>query len=718
LLALPLILLGWLLASVLAPRAGFLERVAYTLLFTLSAVPLVAYQLALAMPAFVSGGLLMAVCGAFLLGLAWPAWRAGRGLLPPKPEPWELGVLALGLGLGAFTWLHHSDAELWLSLGSYLQTDKAKCFYMQTLSFVPELNAGRDPAMVRRAYEIISTPGNSMFTACWMPVAGPWTFKLLQAAFHLLLFLFGTLLLKRWTGSLLVAVVVACFAVLNPYTLWIEVLDRNVYVFALTPALLYTLVVHRNQSLLHGLLFGLMGGLGLRFLPLLFLVSAVLIYAEQRQPWRRWVLAAVGVVLAFAFELPHLQHHGFHSMGEAAAVPGLLEGLRTPMLPHANGSYYIAFMLAQLGWGVAALALYGAVRWLRDRPVTGVALALMVLTPLIVLAGQRDWIEHDKTRIFIMSLWPVLCFFAYGLKGLMARAGWGPRFGALAVAVVAVVAVDFGARAVTAQPDSTSLDRKPTYQRETPAFLAHLQAGFAPSGLLPNYGPMADKLRWRRKWAEAQLIAVGMLSGQESPWIERWLDPTDLESPPPLGPPEGASGFTSLSLDLERLVTEPDAAVVVGDSEARYLVDYADPGSIFDIHHKQVAVSWQEQALPVTVLAQRQDIQVLRELPLDLNAFVTLEVDELGFQKVNLVQYELFPSRRPHGLASAMTALPWSDTDPVVHLRIPEDMRVVVRCWLVNPSEGVPHRIDGWFIELEDGEAHVRFAYGEPESYL
>ena len=710
--------MGWILASVLTPRSGFLERVAYALLFTLGAVPFVAYQVALATPTFISVGLLAVVSGAWLAAFAWPAWRLGRGLAPPRPQRWELGILALGLALGVITWLHHSDAELWLSLGSYLRTDKAKCFYMQTFSFVPELNGGRDPAMVRRAFEIISTPGNSSFTASWMAALGPWTFKFLQAAMHTVLVLFGALLLHRWTGSLLVAVVVCTFAVLNPYTLWIEVLDRNLYVYALTPALLYTIAFHRERALLHGLMLGFVGGLGLRFLPLMFIGSAALIYAKQRQPWRHWVLMLVGVVVAFAFELPHLQHHGLHSMGEAAAVPGLLAHLRTPMLPHGNGSYYLLFMLAQLGWIVAALALYGAGRYLRDRPVWGVALALMVLGPLLVLSGQRDWIEHDKTRIFIMSLWPVLVFFAMGLRGLMARSGWGPRALALAAALTLVVGFDLVARQAEVPADSSSPDRKPLYQHETPAYLERAQAGFARTGPLPSYGHMRDKLRWRRKSAEAQLIAATMLAGQDSPWIERWLGGDAPDQPAPLRPAATEPEWTSLSIDLERLVTEPDSAVVIQDAPGRRLVDYAESGRIFDIHHKQVKVSWQEQPLPVTVLAQRPDIRILRELYLDLNAFVRLDEDELGFQKVNLVQYEVFPERRADGVATAMTALPWMDESPVVHLRIPADMRVLVLNWLVNPSEGVPHRIDGWFIDVAEDEPRVRFVYGEPESYL
>ncbi len=714
-LILLMLLIGWLLASLLG-SPSFLERIAYALLFGLTTVPLLAFQLALAWPRFISAGLLLGLSGLVLAALAWPVMRHRGRLLPPRPERWELGMLALALALAALTWAHHNDAELWLSLGSYLQTDKAKCFYMQTLSFVPELNAGRDPAMVRRAYEIISTPGNSLFTAGWMPALGPWTFRFLQSAFHGLLFLFGLLLLRRWTGSLLVAVVVSSFAVLNPYTLWIEVLDRNVYVYALTPALLYTLCVHRERSLLHGLLLGLVGGLGLRFLPLLFLIPAALLYAEQRQPWRRWALLAVGVVLAFAFELPHLQHHGFHSIGEQSALPGLLSGMRTPMMPHDNASYYLLFLLAQLGWVTAALALYGAWRCLRDRPVRGVALALMVLLPLLVLAGQRDWIEYDKTRIFIMSLWPVLAFFAFGLRSLMARGGWGPRALALALALTLVVGFDLGARRLTPAADSSSEARKPIYQHETGAYLDALRRGFARSGPLPEYGHLADKLRWRRKRSRARLILSSLVAGQDSPWVQRWIPARHRQAPVPPELPE--RGFVSLRIDLDELAREPQAAVSIHEPDGRYLVDYASPERVYDIHHKQVRVDWQPELLPVTVLAERRAIGLLDELSVDLNAFVTLGEDEFGFQRVNLVQYLLAPGQRDHGLATALTALPWSDREPVIHLRVPSGMRVVLRNWLVNPSEGVPHRIDGWFIETGDAQPRVRFHFGEPESYL
>lgn len=714
-----MILVGWLLASVLAPRTAFLERVAYALLFTLCAVPLVAYQVALAWPAFVSRGLLTAVSGVFLLGLAWPTWKQRRALVPPRPDATSLVLLGLALALGLFTWLHHNHNELWLSLGSYLQTDKAKCFYMQTLSFVPELNAGRDPEMVRRAYGIISTPGNSLFTSAWMAVLGPRSFQFLHAGFHVLLFLFGSLLLRRWTGSVVVAAVVSSFAILCPYSLWIEVLDRNVYVFALTPALLYTLEVHKERALLHGLLLGLVGGLGLRFLPLVFIGSAALLYLHWRQPWRRWALMMLGVVLAFAFELPHLQYHGFESMGETQAVPGLLQLMRTPYMPYHNAVYYLLLTVSWLGWLLSALVVYGAGRTAREHPWRFGALAIMVVLPLVVMAGQRDWIEYDKTRIYIMSLWPLLAFLAVGLRGLMSKEGWGKRGIALAVSLVVVLAADFGLRVPELSADTSSLERKPVYQRESPAYIGFLRSEFAPSGPLPYYGGMLDKLQWRRKHAEAQLVAASLVAGAESPWIDRWLEPADLEAPAPLGPPEGQDAFLDLAIDMERLVTEPAAAVSTGAGEGRVLVDYSDPKRIFDIHHKQVAVSWQEQPLPVTVLAQRPDVQTLRTLTLDLNAFVTLEEDELGFQKVNMVAHQIFPERRQQGIATAMTALPWMDDDPVVRLRVPVDMRVVIRNWLVNPGEGVPHRIDGWEI-VPDGAGGVstRFFFGEPESYL
>ena len=57
-------------------------------------------------------------------------------------------------------------------LASYLQRGEAECFYMQTFSFVPGLNPDLNGPQVWEAYNIISTPGNTLFTTTFMAVFG------------------------------------------------------------------------------------------------------------------------------------------------------------------------------------------------------------------------------------------------------------------------------------------------------------------------------------------------------------------------------------------------------------------------------------------------------------------------------------------------------------------------------------------------------------------
>jgi len=727
-LAIPLILLGWLLATLVAPRSTLLERVAWTLLFTLAVAPFLAFNLSVLRPAFLSGATLGGCAAVVLAGLAWPAWRRRAALLPERPDGAQLATLALALAAGIFTWLHHDDTEFWLSLGSYLQRGEAKCFYMQTMSFVPELNSQASPELVRSAYGIISTPGNAVFTAGWMPVTGPWTFHFIHAAFAAVAVLFGTLLLQRWTGRIWIGLVVSVVALLNPYTLWIEVLDRNFIAFALSPALLYAVEARKEHPVLHGWLLALTAGVGLRFLPIMFALPVALLYWQQRQRPRSWLLLAGVAAACFAFNLPHLDYHGFHSMGEASSLPGLawtelVVASRTPFLPHPNAVYYLRFALDCLGWILAALLLYGAGCAARRHPLRCAVLALMVLSPLVVLAGQRDWIEYDKTRILFMSWWALLAFLGFALGELATREGWPRRAGLLLAALAAVGLADLGLAAVHGQADLTSQQRKPLYQSEAPAYTRLLRERFAAASPLPDYGRLFTKTEWQRKRAKSGTVAHSLVApfvGQgaaPNPWLERWLEPDDLQLPEPLASAE--AGWVDLRIDLERLVTEPDAAASLAEPGARPLVDFSDPDRLLDIHHMQAQVSWQPQPLGVTVLAQRPEIGVLNEVALDLNAFVSLGQDDIGFEQVNLVSFQVVPGRIEAGKASAMTALPWKEGASEVVIRIRDDARVIIRNWLVNTAESVPHRIDSWCIQLDDtGQPELRFHFGEPESYL
>jgi len=132
-------------------------------------------------------------------------------------------------------------------------------------------------------------------------------------------------------------------------------------------------------------------------------------------------------------------------------------------------------------------------------------------------------------------------------------------------------------------------------------------------------------------------------------------------------------------------------------------------------YHKEVSVSWQPEVLKVTVLAEQPEVSALGELAIDLNAWTTVGRDEFEFQRLQVLR--VAGPQRPS--AASMTALPQRDTEPTVLLRIPRDLDLLVRYWVVDGHKGVPHRVDAWRIRIAaDGSPEVDFHCLEPESYL
>ena len=121
----------------------------------------------------------------------------------------------------------------------------------------------------------------------------------------------------------------------------------------------------------------------------------------------------------------------------------------------------------------------------------------------------------------------------------------------------------------------------------------------------------------------------------------------------------------------------------------------------------------------MVVLTGKPDLEVLGELNLELNAFVGYGKDEYGFERVNLINYLTSKKGRAYAKKTGMTALPHRGTTPVITLRVPRDITVIIRNWIVEQEQGVPHRIDSWRIRLgEDGKPRVEFFFQEPESYF
>jgi len=720
---LPLPLVGYLLAARLFRDTGLLERLAWTVLFSMVVVQWVVFNISVMGDVYITGTV-VGISGLCVLALlVLHAWRHPVRLSLPAPDTRQVTVLAATAAVSVFAAMYYTNAEFLLSLPTYFATAETKCFYMQTFKVVGDLNPAVAPQAIQDMYGVISTPGNALFTAGLMPGLGIHTFHVLYVAFNALVFLFTYLLLRRWTGRHLVPLVVALFAVFNPCALSIEVLDRNFIALALSAALLYACVAHRDRVILHGFLFGIAAGTGLRFLPLTLALPVALLYRSNGRGWASYVLFLATAAGVFAFNIPHLEHHGFHSLGETQGLWGLflaaLDGLpRTPLMPYPNAVLYLLNGLGFLGFLVGALVLTGALDTWRAHPRRFASMVLIVAPTYLVLSLQRDWIEGDKLRILLWVFLPVMVFLASGLRATFRLSGIGRNLATFALSLALVIGVHAGLGQVETRADTGTYQRKPRYQTEAPAYVDFLKRHFRQAGLLPDYGRLFQKGDLARKDRARRIVQETLFGGEgrSMAWTDRWLSPDGQPGPAPRQPD---ARFVDLRIDLEKLVTDPDRAVALGKGPADRFVDLEDEDHLLDVYHKQIRVSWQPEPLPVTVLTGKPEYGILGELDVDLNAFISFGPDEDGFERVNLVPYHVVESRRPEAVRTAMTALPQSDREPVVVLRVPLDTRILIRNWLLDAVSNVPFRVDGWAIALDGaGRPQVRFYPFEPESYL
>lgn len=725
---LPLPLVGYFLAARLFRDTDTVERLAWTVLFSLTTVQWLVFNLSVMGDIYITGTVVLLSGLAVFAMLVRGAWRHPSQLCLSAPDGRQVIVLVAAAVVSAFATLYYTNAEFLLSLPTYFATSETKCFYMQTFKVVGDLNPSTAPQAIQDMYGVISTPGNALFTAGLVPGLGPGAFHVLYVAFNLLLFLFTYLLLHRWTGRHWLSLAVSLFAVWNPYALSIEVLDRNFIALTLSAALVYACVAHGNRTVLHGFLFGIAAGTGLRFLPLTLALPVALFYRSNGRGWSSYALFLATAAGVFAFNLPHLEHHGFHSLGETQGLWGLLlatlDGFpRTPLLPYPNVVLYLLNGLGFLGLLAGALVLTGALDTWRTHPRRFVAMVLVVVPTFVVLALQRDWIEGDKLRILLWVFLPVMVFLAAGLQSLFRLAGFGRALITFALALAFVLGVHTGLGHVSTRADEGTYQRKPRYQTETPAYVDFLRHHFRQAGLWPDYARLFQKGELARKDKAARIVERTLFGeehgvrGSEATWTQRWLSP-DREHG--LAAREAYRTFVDLHVDLEKLVTDPERAVVLGTGGmVERFLDLEDVDNLLDVYHKQVPVSWQPEPLPITVLTGKPEYAILGELDVDLNAFISFGPDEDGFERVNLVPLWVVESRRKEALRTAMTALPQTDSRPAVVLRVPVDTRVLVRNWLLDAVSNVPFRVDGWEITM-DGAGHprVRFFPFEPESYL
>ncbi len=725
-----LVLVGYLLSKLFLKILSLCERVAYTLFFSLTAVPFAVINISLLCSRYITRELFLFVSVALLIfsTLSLLFSKRGRKVRDiPKITRKECAVLLLAVPVAVFAALYYTDSEFFLSLASYLQKGEAKCFYMETFKFIGGLNPGIDPSEIRNVYKIIGTPGNTLFTAGLTPLFGPETFRILYMSFQVLLFLFVFLLTDRLTDRYLVSIGIALFSVLNPCVLSIEVLDRNAMALALSAVLFYTVFAHTEKTFLQGLVFGITSGVGLRFLPLTFAFPVFLFHLTEKTGFRSYAKFLCGFVFTFAFNIPHLFHHGFHSLGETLPLWKLLflaftEWTRTPALPHPNSVFYFLNYASHLGYICSSLIIFGAIKMVtRDRRQFFILMSIIFI-PFLILSCQRDWIEADKARILLTGFLPLMLFLGAGVSSLLSREKLPVNLALYVTISMITICLVLFVRNIEGTEDGGTYSKKPTYQTMAPSYLNFYTSQFSPVGILPNYNRLFLKTDLRRK-REMEDIVVSVLfpGGQnefkpENRLVKAWLSQTDIKPP---AQKKLSDSYFNIRIDFEKLVEGGTSAIEFLDHSDNFFVNFEEKGSLLDIYYKDCLVSWQPEKLPITIFTDQQELRSLRELNIELNAFIGFGTDEYGFVRVNSIDHMVRADLRQRGYLTGMTALPQTDDRCSVLLRIPQDLTVVIRNWIVNGSNGTPYRIDSWVLKIsEDGKAESEFFCAEPESYL
>ncbi len=732
-----LLLSGVALTVVLLRETSWIERVAYSLFFGLTTIPFLTLMLVLVTGRFLEQWMVTAVGGGLLALLAWPLWRRIRKTSWARPGWQDALVLGVASGLVAFGHVFYNKSFLHLSLTRFMQTRAADCFHRQAFRFIRELNPEHASFPLDVFYAIPSAPGNSIFTAASMQIFGVGTFHVLFALFNALIFLFAFLLLKKLTGQLWVALAVALFAVLNPYSLHIEVLDRNTIAYALSGVLLYTVWTRRDLPFLHGLIFGVTAGTGLRMLPLTLALPVLLLYALNRASWRHYPLFLLGGALTWAFNIPHLMHHGLHSLNPRA---GLLESIfiaitelpRTPFLPYPNFVFYFLKSFHALGLVGAALVVAGAYFLARKDWKLLLALVLVMLPTYLVLAAQLDWVEGDKPRILLAVWMPLMLMMGAGVAGLLPKGRWRTNLAVLAGATALAALTHLGLSQVHGRVFEQTYALGKIYQRESPALAQYLRRDFSRMPLLPDYQQLLFKLDLGRKRAEEAIVAHTLYASHQpgdmplNDWIASSVSPETIQAPEARVMSEE---LVTLRIDPEKLLAADGGAVTRVAGQGPVDIDLGKPGELADLYYAARQVSWQERELTIAIRPGSREVRSLGELYIELNGDQDYGDGRISTRCLQgMVKLPpgggTWPSKRltpyalPCTLQTTQASLLPTERSRLITVRVPRDMRLVFRYMVVTGFVGDVARVSGWTVDASEETPRLRFHFGEPEGYL
>ena len=128
---------------------------------------------------------------------------------------------------------------------------------------------------------------------------------------------------------------------------------------------------------------------------------------------------------------------------------------------------------------------------------------------------------------------------------------------------------------------------------------------------------------------------------------------------------------------------------------------------------------WQSEVLPITFLYDSNEIDVLREVVIDLNAFKSYAKDDLSLDIINMISIDENEYKKDMLIKSGMKTFPLFVDDNKLIFRIPIKCKLILKNWLLDASNSTPFRIDSWNINVDDKKnINIEHSFGEPESYL
>lgn len=734
-----LMLAGGFLASVYAlGNAGGLERIGSTVLFSIAGASWLNINLAL------FSGIYLSLATVFITALVTLALffvlirsknKQASGtknlfyIFAPRDELLAGGVLS---GILVLLFFYYANSEFLLSLAAYFTREAATCFYLQTFRIIGVFNPGLSSLnALAKAYDIICTPGNVLFTATLLPLLKLSSFKILYLSFNSLLFIFVYLTLRRLLKNKTTALLVAIFSVLNPYILSVEVLDRNMMALSISAFYFYCLLAHKEKVFLQGLVFGLLAGTGLRFIPLTFIVPTLIFWGKEFT-LKRLLLFTGACLITFLFNLPHFFFNGLNSLGESSSFSQLFilaftKWGRTPFLPFPNLIFYLVNIINYFGYLVSGIICLGAYYLGKESKKYFCAFLSMFLLVLVVLSVQRNWIEADKYRIIICVFLPLYIFLGSGVKAIVACVNFKKMIPALVISFLLPVAiVNLSSRLEFAQ-DLEFYKKKLIYQKESNDYYQLLKKTLSAAGIFPNYSRLFQKLNLLRKAKEEANTLRSLFAGSGLPgelkfsgFYKEW-ESSFAKYPhyPEAELITNPDDFVAIKIDFEKLVSDMRNSVTAGPAAAMAALDLSSPEQFSDTFYAQMKVNWQDNDLLVCVMLNNDNLGIFKELVINLNAFISLGKDELGSDVVNSVNFGLNPGLKQAGYDSGLKSFPLYAENKSIIVKVPKDTKIIIKNWFINGDSGVPLKVDSWLIQRSfNGSYAVRFYYNEPESYL